>query len=141
MYYLFILRSSHRRCSVKKGVLRNFVKFTGKHLCQSLFFNKVAGLRRGFFCYEFAPYFWGTSLWEHLNLSFEKALLSLIIHFKGTFTYRYLCFVHDSQIFNILQLLLIIYNSSYICVSCVHNLKLCFVSFFTKTIFKWRYWN
>ena len=28
----------------KKGVLTNFVKFTGKHLCQSLFFNKVAGL-------------------------------------------------------------------------------------------------
>ena len=36
-------RSSHRRCSVKKDVLRNFAKFTGKHLCQSLFFNKVAG--------------------------------------------------------------------------------------------------
>ena len=29
----------------EKGVLRNFIKFTGKHLCQSLFFNKVAGLR------------------------------------------------------------------------------------------------
>ena len=29
----------------KKGTLKNFVKFTGKHLCQSLFFNKVAGLR------------------------------------------------------------------------------------------------
>ena len=27
-----------------KGVLRNFAKFTGKHLCKSLFFNKVAGL-------------------------------------------------------------------------------------------------
>ena len=26
------------RCSVKKDVLRNFTKFTGKHLCQSLFF-------------------------------------------------------------------------------------------------------
>ena len=26
----------------KKGVLRNFAKFTGKHLCQSLFFIKVA---------------------------------------------------------------------------------------------------
>ena len=25
----------------KKGVLRNFAKFTGKHLCQKLFFNKV----------------------------------------------------------------------------------------------------
>ena len=36
-------RSGHRRCSVKKGVLRNFAKFTGKHLCQRLFFNKVAG--------------------------------------------------------------------------------------------------
>ena len=27
----------------KKYFLRNFAKFTGKHLCQSLFFNKVAG--------------------------------------------------------------------------------------------------
>ena len=38
-------RSSHQRCSIKKGVLRNFKKFTGKYLCQSLFFNKAAGLR------------------------------------------------------------------------------------------------
>ena len=29
----------------RKGVLRNVAKFTGKHLCQSLLFNKVAGLR------------------------------------------------------------------------------------------------
>ena len=29
----------------KKGVLRNSAKFTGKHLCQSLYFNKVAGFR------------------------------------------------------------------------------------------------
>ena len=36
-----INRSTHQRCSVKKGVLRNFTKFTGKRLCQSLFFNKV----------------------------------------------------------------------------------------------------
>ena len=35
-------RSSHSKCSVTKGVLGNFAKFTGKHLCQSLFFNKVA---------------------------------------------------------------------------------------------------
>ena len=28
----------------KKGVLRNFAKFTEKHLCQVLFFTKVAGL-------------------------------------------------------------------------------------------------
>ena len=30
---------------MQKGVLRNFTKLTGKHLYQSLFFNKVAGLR------------------------------------------------------------------------------------------------
>ena len=38
-------RSSRQDVFCKKGVLRNFTKFTGKHLCQSLFFNKVAGLR------------------------------------------------------------------------------------------------
>ena len=27
---------------MKKGVLGNFAKFTGKHLCQGLFFDKVA---------------------------------------------------------------------------------------------------
>ena len=29
----------------EKGVARNFRNFIGKHLCQRLFFNKVAGLR------------------------------------------------------------------------------------------------
>ena len=29
----------------KKGILKNFAKFTGKQLCQILFFNKVVGLR------------------------------------------------------------------------------------------------
>ena len=29
----------------KKGVIRNFAKFTGKHLCQRVLFDKVAGLR------------------------------------------------------------------------------------------------
>ena len=35
------MRSSHQRCSIKKGVLRNFAKFTGKYLCQSLFLRKL----------------------------------------------------------------------------------------------------
>ena len=37
------LRSSHRKCSISKGILRNFAKFTGKYLRQGLFLNKVAG--------------------------------------------------------------------------------------------------
>ena len=39
-----LYRSSHWRCFVKKGVLKNFTKFTGKELCQTLYFNNVAGL-------------------------------------------------------------------------------------------------
>ena len=37
-----IYRSSRPEVFCKKGVHRNFAKFTGKHPCQSLFFNKVA---------------------------------------------------------------------------------------------------
>ena len=38
------IRSSYKRCFVKKCVVKNFTNFTGKNLCQDLFFNKVAGL-------------------------------------------------------------------------------------------------
>ena len=38
---ILFYRSSHQRCSIKKGILGNFTKFTGKHLCQSLSFNEV----------------------------------------------------------------------------------------------------
>ena len=37
--------SSRLEVFCKKCVLRNFTKFTGKRLCQSLIFNKVARLR------------------------------------------------------------------------------------------------
>ena len=46
--YSFIvenIRSSRPEVFCKKDVLRNYAKFTGKHLCQSLFYNKVASLR------------------------------------------------------------------------------------------------
>ena len=33
-------RSCHLTCSMITDVLRNFAKFTGKHLCQKFFFNK-----------------------------------------------------------------------------------------------------
>ena len=40
-----IIKSSQPEVFCEKDVLRNFAKFTGIHLCQSIFFNKVAGLR------------------------------------------------------------------------------------------------
>ena len=61
--------------SVKRGVLRNFAKFPEKHMCQSLFFNKVAGLRpatllkrdsTGAFC-KFCNIFKNTYVIEHLR--------------------------------------------------------------------------
>ena len=39
-----LYRGSRPEVFCKKGVLRNFAKFKGKYLCQSLFFNKVATL-------------------------------------------------------------------------------------------------
>ena len=44
-YTIFLCRSSPPEVFCKKGVLKNFTKFTEKHLCQSLFLNKDAALR------------------------------------------------------------------------------------------------
>ena len=65
------LRSSRPEVFCKKGVLRNFTEFTGKHLCQSLFFNKVAGLKSA----NFAKFLRTPFLTEHLRwllLMFSK---------------------------------------------------------------------
>ena len=40
-----LIRSRHWRCSARKDILRNFAKFTGKHLWQGLFFNTAASMR------------------------------------------------------------------------------------------------
>ena len=53
-------RSSRPEVFCRKGVLKNFAKFTGKHLCQSLFFNEVTGFNQQF--YEFVNFS------EHLSL-------------------------------------------------------------------------
>ena len=45
-------RSSHW-CSITNSILKNFTKFTAKQLRQSLFFNKVVGLRQLFFTEQF----------------------------------------------------------------------------------------
>ena len=59
-------RSSHQRCSIQKGVLKDFAKFTGKHLRQSLFFNKVAGLRHRGFRVNFVKFFKDNFFIEHV---------------------------------------------------------------------------
>ena len=43
--WLEIYRSSNRRCSMKKGVLKDFANFAQKHLCWSLFLIKLHASR------------------------------------------------------------------------------------------------
>ena len=47
-YFCKRLKSSHWRCYVRTGILRNFAKFTGKHLSQGLFLIKLQAWHRCF---------------------------------------------------------------------------------------------
>ena len=84
-------RRSHQRCSVRKGVFKNFAKFTKKYLSQNLFFNKVSGLRpvtllkkrlwHNCFTVKFAkflraPFLQNTSGW--LLLEFGKTFIEIL---------------------------------------------------------------
>ena len=59
----------------KKGVLGNFAKFTGKYLCQRLFFNKVAGLRHRCFPVNFAKFLRTPFCTEHLQWLLSEYLV------------------------------------------------------------------
>ena len=61
-------KSSRSDMFCKKVVLRNFTKFTGKHLCQSLFLIKLqaSGLNRCF-PVNFVKFLITTFLTEHLR--------------------------------------------------------------------------
>ena len=57
----------------RKGVLKNVAIFTGNHLCQSIFFNKVAGLfvcntSGGYFCNTDRPLLKQTGQIKNSNL-------------------------------------------------------------------------
>ena len=62
-----IYRSSHAGVFCKNNVLRNFAKFTGKHLCQRLCFNKVAVPRNRCFPVNFAKFLSTPFLIENLR--------------------------------------------------------------------------
>ena len=110
-------RSSHLEVFCRKGVLRNFKKFTGKHLCQSLLFNKVAGLRTvtllkkrfWYRCFpvNFSKFLKTPSITEHLRwlllkrpvnqLIFREELVDLQLYYSRTFAqevFTLMCFKH-----------------------------------------------
>ena len=80
-----IYKSSHRRCSVRKGVLRNFAKLTGKHVCQSLFFSSFrpeacSFIKKGLWHRCFPVNFVKFLRTPFLQNTSGRLLLHLIIH-------------------------------------------------------------
>ena len=110
-------RSSRQEVFYRKGVFRNFEKFTGKHLCENLLFNKVAGLRTvtllkkrfqykcfSVYCSKFLK---APSITEHLRwlllktpvnqLIFREELVDLQLYYSRTFSqevFKHMCFKH-----------------------------------------------
>ena len=110
-------RSSRLEVFCRKGVLRNFEKFTGKHLCQCLLFNKVAGLRtvtllkQRFWCRcfpaNFSKFLKTPSITEQLQwlllktpvnqLIFREELIDLQLNYSRIFSqevFKHMCFKH-----------------------------------------------
>ena len=99
-YVSFRFQSSHQRCYMKKDVLINFSKLTGKHLCRSLFLNKVAGLKacnfiekkplaQVFSC-EFCEICKNTFFTEHLCMTASFVCYCFCLAFLAVKSKRYL---------------------------------------------------
>ena len=86
-------RSSLPEVFCKKSVLRNFTKFTGKPLCQILFFNKVAGLRHRCFPVNFVKflrtpiftYFYNSGRLLQVSIPFQSIQEKSRVSFSGVF--------------------------------------------------------
>ena len=76
-WYLISFWSKHQRCSKKNVVLKNFSKFRGKHLCQSLVFNKLQAFWHKCFPVNFQK-FLRTSFLQNTS----RQLLLFILHFR-----------------------------------------------------------
>ena len=85
------------------GVLINFAKFTGKHLCQSQFFNKVAGLWHRCFPVNFAKFLRTPFLTSPLvaasvqypRFYLDKIVLLCNMFYQGFFLLLFLSLKHN----------------------------------------------
>ena len=85
---LWMFRSSRPEMSCKKSVLRNFGKFTGKHLCQSLFLEKWQA---------------GVQLNQKWN-SDIGVFLRILRNFQEQLFYRTPCASHFMEIFPLVEI-------------------------------------
>ena len=94
LYQSYNYKSSHPRCSVRKDALRNFTKFTGKHLWQSLACNfiKKETLAQVFPC-EFYEISKSTFSTEHLRTTASLIISCQVLNrksMKNLYLRRYL---------------------------------------------------
>ena len=95
----FLNGSSRPEVLCKKGVLRNFTKFTGKHLCQSLYFLKLQQriwhrcFYVNFMRFLRTPFFKEHLWWLLLSESFGQKSLETGIDFRNVRSSHPRCFV------------------------------------------------
>ena len=79
-YELLIVRSSHQKCSLKKGVLKKFTKFTGKYPSRVSYLIKF---QERCFLVDFEKVFKSTFFTEHLwtTASLSSAFCCTLGHF------------------------------------------------------------
>ena len=106
---------SHQRYPIDIGALKNFIKFTGKHLCQILCFNKVAGkknceketLAQVFSC-KFCKNFKNIFFTEHLRTT--ASALSLVWSNQGqsflTQIRHFCCYCSEALLSNTRELII-----------------------------------
>ena len=118
------IRSSYRRCSRRKAVFRISANFTGNRLCQTLFFNKVAGLsRQRCFQERFAKFLRSSFL---QNTSKRLRLKVNILSIQALFLWNWLCLLLDPRFFQVL-----LPNNTF------YNWRFYFNLFFDIWLFKW----
>ena len=92
-------RSSRPEVFCKKGVLKNFAKFTGKHLCQSLFFDKVAGAACSFIKKETLAQMFSCEFCEISKNTFFYRTPSVATSEASYFYLSFLPYLHQTRFY------------------------------------------
>ena len=100
------LQSSRLEVFCKKGVHKTFVEFTGKHLCQSIFLNKVAGLRHPDMLKKTLIQVFSSEFWEIFRNTF------FIEHFRWLLVWYY-CIITATQSRDLVQVISLHYRVRY----------------------------
>ena len=101
-------RSSCSEVFCKKGVLENFTKFTGKHLCQIIFLNKVASLRPATLlkkrlwhrCFSDIFFYWTPPLAASVTMPVFSIWLIILDIWRG---FEYASAIKNAEVLNMLR--------------------------------------